>query len=230
MTDTLVKSLRDLNTFDMDRAGGKGSALAKMYLAGFPVPDGFVVFPETFDGDRLSPEAKEIIYRNLTQLRKRSKCTTFAVRSSALCEDSEQASFAGEFETILNLDSDEAVLSGILEVRKSLSADRVQAYSNAKDMQSGHEIAVIVQCMVPSKISGVLFTTDPVKGSRLNMVGNFVYGLGEKLVSGDADAHVFTMDSKKGTYSGPNDMKPYAYKLFKLGKKLEKPVWHAPGY
>ncbi len=226
MTKTLVKPLGDLNTFEMDRAGGKGSALARMYQAGFPVPDGFIIFPEAFEGDRLSPNAQAIVYMNLAQLRNRSICTTFAVRSSALCEDSEQASFAGEFETVLNLNSDEAVLSGIIEVRGSLYADRVFAYSKAKDMKFDYEIAVIVQCMVPSDIAGVLFTADPVKGSRLKMVGNFVYGLGESLVSGDADAHAFMLKRPKGRYSGPEELRRYVKRLYRLGKKLERELGH----
>ncbi|MDJ1632075.1 PEP/pyruvate-binding domain-containing protein [Bacillus velezensis] len=51
-------------------------------------------------------------------------------------------------------------------------------------MEDEHEIAIVIQLMIPSEISGVLFTADPITGSRREMTGNYVYGLGRRLVSG----------------------------------------------
>ena len=220
--NTIIKPLKNIKESEFVNAGGKAGALAKMAQAGFPVPDGFVIFPESFKGDELPPEAAQLVYQQLFDLRAMSNARVFAVRSSAFSEDSAQASFAGEFESFLNLRSDEEVIEGIHKVRRSASSERVQSYSQAKGMGYNHEIAVIVQKMVPSKISGVLFTADPLKGSRLHMVGNFVHGLGESLVSGASNAETFTINYRTGSYSGPNELKPFARKLFRMGKKLEK--------
>ena len=76
--------------------------------------------------------------------------------------------------------------------------------------------------MVPSEISGVLFTADPITGSHAGMTGNFVYGLGEQLVSGEANAHSFTLSGPKGKYDAPREIKWYATELFNYAIKLEK--------
>ena len=79
-----IKSDRQL------RAGGKGGTLARLFQSGYPVPDGLIFLPEEFENDELKPEAW-------------AQKTAFAVRSSAVDEDSAQASFAGEFESVLDV-------------------------------------------------------------------------------------------------------------------------------
>jgi len=77
--------------------------LARMFQNGYPVPEGFVVLPSAFEGEKLSDEACNEILAYLHEMRKNNEEASFAVRSSALSEDSAQASFAGEFETVLNV-------------------------------------------------------------------------------------------------------------------------------
>jgi pyruvate,water dikinase len=204
-------------------AGGKGGTLARIYQAGFPVPDGFVVLPAAFDGDKLTVEGWRQVQEQLTHLGKnRNGRFSLAVRSSALSEDSAQASFAGEFETVLDVHTREMILEAIHAVRRSRRSERVQAYSEAKGIQPEHELAVVIQRLVRAEISGVLFTADPVTGSHMQMTGNFVYGSGEKLVSGEAEPYAFTFERPKGRYDGPEDLKPHARKLYKLAARLEK--------
>jgi len=64
------------------------------------VPDGFVILPSAFEGDTLNPSPWVEVQSKLAHLRVNNGQTAFAVRSSALSEDSAQASFAGEFETV----------------------------------------------------------------------------------------------------------------------------------
>ncbi len=134
----------------------------------------------------------------------------FAVRSSALSEDSARTSFAGEFETVLNVESDKEIQEAIYTVFRSREAERVKAYSAIQGMDQLHQIAVVVQLMVPSEISGVLFTADPFTGSFASMIGNYVHGLGERLVSGEVDAHTFKLMRPKGKYDGPEEFKKHA--------------------
>jgi pyruvate,water dikinase len=114
-----------------------------------------------------------------------SENTAFAVRSSATAEDLPSASFAGQQDTFLNVVGPEAVCSAVVGCWASLFTDRAVAYR----IQNGfpHEqvsIAVVVQQMVESEVSGVMFTADPMTSDRFTTVIEAVPGLGEELVSG----------------------------------------------
>jgi len=212
----------ELTVEQQSLAGGKGGTLAKLYRAGYPVPDGFVILPTAFDGDDLKPEAWMQVQAHLDRVRKRDRRVAFAVRSSALSEDSAQASFAGEFETVLDVHSGEMIREAIHTVRRSRHAERVRAYSETHGMDILHDMAVVVQRLVRADISGVLFTADPVSGSHNEMMGNFVYGLGDELVSGEVEPYIFTFGRPKGQYEGPADLKCFARKLYKLAIRLER--------
>lgn len=219
----LVRHLKDLTAEEQKLAGGKGGMLANMIQLGYPVPDGLVVLPAAFENDILTNAAWRDVRALLSQFRGKSNANiSFAIRSSALSEDSAATSFAGEFETILNANTDEEIHEAITKVYRSRLSERVKAYSAAHQLNNEHEMAVVVQQMVEADLSGVLFTADPVNGSYQNMVGNYVYGLGENLVSGEAVAEAFSIKRPKGKYSGPEDLKQYARQLFKYASKLER--------
>ncbi|MFW9998068.1 MAG: PEP/pyruvate-binding domain-containing protein [Candidatus Odinarchaeota archaeon] len=218
-----VLDFNKLTVKEQFEAGGKGGALAKLYQAGYPVPKGIVIMPTAFVGDELRIEAWEQVKSKIRQMQGKRKHNniSFAVRSSALAEDSSQASFAGEFETVLDVSTDQAILDAIIRVRKSRYSKRVKAYSQAKGMDSSHEIAVVVQQLVQADITGILFTADPVSGNRFIMTGSFTRGLGDKLVSGEVTGETFTLKDK-GNYEGPSELAKFAKDIYKLGKKLER--------
>ncbi|MGD9144915.1 MAG: PEP/pyruvate-binding domain-containing protein [Anaerolineae bacterium] len=215
-----VRTFGELMTEQLSLAGGKGGTLARLWQAGYPVPDGFVILPDAFVGDRLAPGVWAEVQSQLRRLRQNG--TAFAVRSSALSEDSVVASFAGEFETVLDVHTDEMIREAILTVRRSRHSERVEAYSKAQGFSAAHEVAVVVQRLVRAEISGVLFTADAVSGSRTQMIGNFVYGLGDELVSGEAEPYTFRIERPKGTYEGPPVLGRFARRLYKLGCRLER--------
>ncbi len=219
-----MKQVLFFNELEKDQqpmAGGKGGTLARLYQAGFTVPDGFVVLPSAFAGDELTQAGWEQVQTSLARARNGAG-TQFAVRSSALSEDSAQASFGGQFDTVLEVETDDKIRQAIHTVRRSRHNERVQAYSKAKQMGFEHEVAVVVQKLIHADISGILFTADPVTGSRMTMSGNFIYGLGEALVSGDVEPETFSLSQPKGRYQGPAVLKRFARKLFKLGQQLQK--------
>ena len=141
---------------------------------------------DAFKGEVLSDEAWDKVIIHLNDIRKSYEDALFAVRSSALSEDSAQASFAGEFESVLSVKDDKDIMQAIYTVFRSRESERVKAYSTVQGMNQTHQIAVVIQLMVQSEISGVLFTADPITGSYESMIGNFVYGLGEQLEIGRA--------------------------------------------
>jgi pyruvate,water dikinase len=158
----MVLSFKKLSKEDQGRAGGKGGSLARLYQSGFSVPDGFVILPNAFKDDELTRDAWFEARLQLERLRNGNGKTAFAVRSSALSEDSLQASFAGEFDTVLDVHTDAMVREAVETVRRSGGSERVQAYTLAKGMDTGYDVAVVVQKLVRAEISGVLFTADPV--------------------------------------------------------------------
>src|SRR5262245_32908450 len=128
----MIYLLNELPSQQSQLAGGKGRVLAQLAHARYPVPDGLIILPAAFDGDTLTSAAWEQTRQHLARLRATNGQTAFAVRSSALSEDSAQASFAGEFETVLDVKSDVEIQAAIEQVRRSRHSQRVQAYSTAQ--------------------------------------------------------------------------------------------------
>lgn len=220
MEKKLVQTFNEIKPIERQFAGGKGGILAQLYQAGYPVPDGLVVLPSAFEGDELTAPAWEQLKLRLTRLHNGDANSPFAVRSSARSEDSALASFAGEFETILDVRGESALRLAIESVRRSGHHTRVRAYAEAQGLDTRHEVAVIVQRLVPAEFSGVLFTADPLSGSHSHMTGNYVRGLGERLVSGEVNPEAFRLAQPKGDYEGPAEFAPYARDLYRLARRL----------
>lgn len=108
-----------------------------------------------------------------------------AVRSSAAHEDGAAASFAGQYESYLNVVGLDEILSRVKDCWASAFADRAVAYRLEHDRSATDgAVAVIVQQLVSADASGVLFTADPVSGNRRVAAIEAVFGLGDQLVSG----------------------------------------------
>ena len=181
-------SFSDITKESFDFVGGKGGSLCKMYNSGLAIPNGFVILSTAFENNELKVEAHSDIEKCLEML----PDSAFAVRSSALSEDSAKTSFAGEFESVLNVARAD-VFSAIETVATSAKSERVSEYSKVHGVNNDHKIAVVVQIMIDAKMAGVLFSADPITGSHVDMVGNFVFGAGEQLVSGEKNAYPFTI-------------------------------------
>lgn len=122
-----------------------------------------------------------------------------AIRSSATAEDLPDASFAGQQESYLNVQSIDDVLSKILKCYASLWGNRAVSYRLHQGYnQTCVSIAVIVQEMVESEKSGVLFTINPLSQNSDEMQINASYGLGESVVSGRVtpDSYIVQKDGK----------------------------------
>ena len=111
-----------------------------------------------------------------------------AVRSSATAEDLPGLAFAGQQDTYLNVVGEEAVLDAVKKCWASLWTGRAMTYRAHNRIPSSEvALAVIIQQMVPSESSGVLFTANPVTGRRDEMVIDASFGLGEAIVSGQVE-------------------------------------------
>ena len=195
--------------------GGKAGSLGEMLRMGLPVPQGFVISADAFENGCLKSGAAAELKDRVSRV---SSGDTWAVRSSAIGEDGSENSFAGAYETVLGVkpaDIEEAVL----KVAASAENERVDVYAKERNAEAGGT-AVVIQKYIDADLAGVIFTADPISGSRGKMTGSFVKGAGEKLVSGEGMDGEFVIDTVKYAYSGNSDMAPYAKKLYRYAKKL----------
>jgi pyruvate, water dikinase len=121
-----------------------------------------------------------------------------AVRSSAVSEDGEAASFAGQQETFLNVRGEDAIARYVQACWASFFSPRALFYRAQKGTLSDTRMAVVVQEMVPADKSGVLFTVDPIRKRRDCMVIEAVFGLGEGVVSGEITPDHYVLDRNTG--------------------------------
>ena len=136
---------------------------------------------------------KELEIEIKRALNKFPQNTYFSIRSSATVEDSQYTSFAGQQDTYLNVQGLENIKESIIECWASLYTDRSILYRrqhNIKDKDIS--MAVVIQQMVKSEYSGIMFTADMVTGNRNTISIDAGFGLGEALVSG-----IITPDSYK---------------------------------
>lgn len=165
--------------------GGKAEGLAKLVRLGLRVPRAFVIVGAT-PGNL--PEDLAERYAELGG-------AAVAVRSSALGEDSADASFAGQYETILDVTGIDALRAAVDTCLASLRNDRSAAYrKQGPHGDAGVAMSVVVQNMAPAVSAGVLFTADPVTGRRDRIVIDAVEGLGEALVSGHTSPDHYVLD------------------------------------
>ncbi|HUQ54024.1 PEP/pyruvate-binding domain-containing protein [Lentzea sp.] len=196
--------------------GGKAANLGELTRAGFPVPPGFCV---TTDAYRAVAEAEELARTTpenargtllkiavpqeirdaiVTGYRGLGDGAPVAVRSSATAEDLPFASFAGQQDTFLNVVGEAEVVAAVRRCWASLWTDRAVSYreTNGIDHTTTY-LAVVVQRMVQSAVSGVMFTANPVTGKRDQVVIDASPGLGEAVVSGAVNPDHFVVDGSE---------------------------------
>lgn len=128
---------------------------------------------------------------------KKLKAKFVAVRSSATAEDSSQASWAGELESYLNT-TDKTLLGRVKQCWSSLFTPRAIFYRHEKKLHKAKvSVAVVVQQMVQSEISGIAFTVHPVTKDRNQMIIEAGFGLGEAIVSGQITPDSYVVGKKK---------------------------------
>lgn len=116
-----------------------------------------------------------------------------AVRSSATSEDTATTSFAGMHESFTNVRGEEALIAQIEACWMSAYGARVIAYRKSHGMTEEPTIAVVVQQMIDSARSGVIFTADPSTSDRSVVVIEAAFGLGEVVVGGQIEVDTYTL-------------------------------------
>lgn len=215
--------------------GGKAESLDRLCKWGCPVPEGYAMATEAFrdmnadnavnidnaeklNANLINKYLKTEAISELNLLLKKLPRVKYAVRSSAIGEDGTKDSFAGAYETILDVEVDE-IPEAICKVAASVKDDRVEVYAGERGTVGGG-IAVVIQRMIQSEYAGVLFTADVISGNRTVMCGEFVQGLGEQLVSGDGMDGSFRIHTFPYSFEGNEKMRSFGPKLYDFAKKI----------
>jgi phosphoenolpyruvate synthase/pyruvate phosphate dikinase len=202
-----VRHLHSIRASHISSVGGKAASLGEMLAAGHPVPPAFVI---TADEAVLSPALSMDILKAYEVLGSRH----VAVRSSGVGEDGQEQSWAGQFATVLHVDRD-GLLDAVRECWESANNLRVAHYAHGLTL----DLAVLVQHMVHSDVSGVAFSVNPITGNRSEIIVEAVYGLGELLVQGIATPDNFLLHKDTGEVIA-QDIAPKEAKLAYAGDSI----------
>jgi pyruvate,water dikinase len=159
--------------------GGKAAQLSAALAAGLPVPAGFALSIEALAAlARADPATIERVCARAAGLGPR-----LAARSSALGEDSESASFAGQHLTLLNVSGPSALVAALGRVHASAQSVAALAYRKKRGISGPAEMAAVVQQLVEPRCAGVLFTRNPMTQADEYVI-EASWGLGESVVAG----------------------------------------------
>ncbi len=156
---------------------------------------------DLFGTFEIPEDLKKEIVTNYNLLIPKGKLGFVAVRSSATAEDLPDASFAGQQETYLNVNGEEDLFDKIRKCWASLFNARAIAYREKQGFaHSDVKLAVVVQKMVNSECSGIMFTVDPHNGAK-NIIIEAGYGLGEAIVGGEVTPDTYAVDKSSMSIS-----------------------------
>lgn len=178
---------------DEGRFGGKSASLSRAIAAGLPVPPGRALSVEGVEavvrGDDAMIGALEGVVEDLGG--------RVAVRSSAVGEDAQDTSFAGQHATLLNVRTHAEMIHALGEVYRSAHSASALAYRVRMGVTVDPKMGVAVQQMVDAESAGVLFTHNPVTGADERLI-EATWGLGEAVVSGVVipDSYRMTSDGE----------------------------------
>lgn len=167
--------LADAGDAPIELVGGKAQGLGRLLDRGFRVPSGFVIPPTV-------GEAPANLEETIARVVDGRQGVRFAIRSSASGEDSERASWAGQFETVLSVPP-ERIWDAVDACRASLVSERTVDYAQARGLDQPQTMAVVVQEMVDATKAGTIFTRGLASGDEL--VIDAVHGVGAALVAGE---------------------------------------------
>lgn len=193
MTVTATDLVVPLGPCDVAVAGRKAAVLGELAAAGFPVPDGAVLTTAALahtlaaaglDGSATPAQVGAValpapVATAIEAIGATLGTGPFAVRSSGVDEDGVDASFAGQFVTVLGVDA-----AGLAAAVRRCWASAFDTPARTYRPGAEPRMAVLVQRLVPADAAGVAFTADPVTGDRATTLVSAVRGLGDRLVDG----------------------------------------------
>ena len=189
----LINSLSDINEI-----GGKAYNLFALKVKN--TPPLYVCPASYFEKLKADPSLKDKLTAEIDRLLSDKKL--YAVRSSAVDEDSAADSFAGVHDSFLNVPKKQGALN-IEKVYESAFTDRAKDYRKTRGLPSeGIKIAVVIQEMVNAEFAGVINTVNPVTDNPDEIVISATQGLGDKIVDGSESGTTYTVNFDKVKIDG----------------------------
>lgn len=203
----------------VEQVGKKALGLIELAHAGFEVPDGFCVTVEAYESFLSTLVVPDVVSeKDLARVRERILNAPLpreiaqeieaayeqlggrvAVRSSGIQEDMAEASFAGQYHTVLGVEGLESLMQAIRDCWASAWAERVWSYCKSHGLEFGRSpMGVVVQTLIPAESAGVLFTVNPMTGLEDEMAVEACWGFGEALVSGRVEPDRYILDGDTG--------------------------------
>lgn len=220
-----------------EKLGNKGKFLCMMNEAGFSVPDGVILDREEYirflNENGIAAEVEALLFEmnkdNVTEISEKitglfegkhfgeelrhvlkesiDPSGYYAVRSSGTKEDLQDFSFAGQYQTYLNVTRTEEIEAAIVRCYQSMFSPVCLAYlvNHAIDLKD-LAMSVVVQEMVQAEFSGICFTVNPITGDDKEMSIEVAQGLGENVVSGKVapEQYYYNWYEKKGHFDEGN--------------------------
>ncbi|WP_026489280.1 PEP/pyruvate-binding domain-containing protein [Butyrivibrio sp. XBB1001] len=233
----MVVELSDFSEIN-NKLGNKGKSLIELKKQGFNVPSGFILDTDIYDKTiresqisiEIDRQLKNLSMSNVREISENIRCLfdkvalskivkekisllletdkKYAVRSSASKEDLKGYSFAGQYDTFLNVTTDK-IEENIINCYRSMFSENTLKYlldnnMDAKDLK----MSVIVQEMVDSELSGICFTINPQTGKDTEMLIEVSKGLGENIVSGKNRPQQYHYDWYESKQVGEKEKNP----------------------
>ncbi len=199
--------------------GSKAVGLGDAARQGLPVPPGVALSGDLVEAVASGQDrAVEKVVKAIAALR-----PPFAVRSSAVDEDSAAASFAGQHLTVLNVHSAADVPGAIREVWWSANSDSAITYRQRVGLFTRPSVGVVVQTLLDPTVAGVMFTENPVTGADERLI-EASWGLGEAVVAGLVVPDHFRVDRSGQVLERKVGRKRVAIHALPNGGTFEEPV------
>ncbi len=205
--------------------GRKGLSLFKMHESDIPVPDFFVISSEVFseyiqsvlEHKSIREKGKLLEKRDIKDVISRTKLneeieiqikreyaklsgfidTWVSIRSSVVFPDKPEVSFSGVFNTRLNVRGIESLVKAIKDIYVDFFSESVLQYCLREEIEmSDVKLAIVVQKMVQSEVSGVCYTVDPITQDNMRMSIEAVYGLGDVISNGEITPDSYVLNKK----------------------------------
>ncbi len=231
-TDREIIALEEVGEDLLPVVGGKAAKLGQVFKK-YLVPKGFCITTKIFQevwshaknhDEALCAEIPESIQKTLLAAF-HTLHPPLAVRSSSILEDLPNLSFAGQYDTVLNVVDEHSFLDALKKCFASYYNERALAYRKKNCLTEEVPMAVLVQEIVQADKSGVAFSIDPVRKDPELIIVEAVHGLGEALVSGQINPDTYVVSKqdnrlirKKGQILTDKEAKQVA----KLAHDLEK--------
>lgn len=223
----MIKWFKDINLSDFNLVGGKAYNLSRLLNYGIKVPNGFVVTTLAYDAyikkNQLKQRLDYILNNGRPSVEKSKEIKALfnvesfpaelkqqmllemnkiasgrvAVRSSSTVEDLPGMSFAGQYNSYLNVRESDLIKKVVL-CWQSLWNERAIEYRAKYNVKTEFSHGVVIQEMIKSRLSGVIFTANPINGIRNEILINASYGLGEAIVSGKVNPDQYIIDKMSG--------------------------------